>query len=75
MTHSPPHAYDNNANTLHGSNASPLSPHSPHDTPTAPSNTAENRSFHHMTHHHSPANISPAATVKSEHAAGVNMAF
>lgn len=76
INHSPPHSYDNNANALHASNASQLSPQSPHDIPNATSNIAENRSFHHMTtHHHSPANLSPASTVKSEHSAGVNMAF
>lgn len=75
LSHSPPHSCDSNANTLHGSAGPQSSPHSPHDSPSAAPNSIDSRSFHHLSHHHSPANMSPAATVKSEHSAGINMAF
>lgn len=73
LNHSPPHSCDSNANTLHGTSGPQSSPHSPHDSPSA--NSIDSRSFHHLTHHHSPANLSPAAGVKNEHSAGINMAF
>lgn len=76
LSYSPPHSCDSNANTLHGSAGPQSSPHSPHDSPSAASNSIDSRTFHHLSsHHHSPANLSPAATVKSEHSAGINMAF
>ncbi|XP_031626471.1 visual system homeobox 2-like isoform X2 [Contarinia nasturtii] len=74
LSHSPPHSCDSNANTLHSTSGAQSSPHSPHDSPNA-ANSIESRSFHHLSHHHSPANLSPAAAVKSEHSAGINMAF